>query len=391
MSHPACTFRGMDSDRASKGLPIVIPRLDQPGEATCEERDEHLMLLEAARQTLEVEWTETLAAADASGDHHLMGYPSTVAYLKDRLKMAGGRAHRYLRNARAALRFPATFSAWRHRQVSGDEAELLFRSSERVPDQYPTAEGTLLELVGDGVDDTRRTLEYWQAGVDRPGAMIDLETQLQRRRCEIARRPNGMVSGEFALPQLEGESLLTALDALMPPPGPEDSRSIVQRRADALGDLARSFLDGGRGQAQLNVHVDLPTLQGQAGHLHETADGAVLDPLLVDQLVCDCSVSRVVFGPHGEVLDVGRRTRVVPAGLRRAVIARDRHCVAPGCSRTASWCDVHHIVPWEDAGVTEIHNLCLLCRYHHTLAHLGLVTFDHLPWRQPVAVGERST
>ena len=92
--------RGTISESAK---PIVIPRLDDPVSVSVDERDEHLMLLEAARQSLDVEWTETLAAADAGGAHDVWGYPSMVAYLKHRLAMAGGRAHRYVKTARAAL------------------------------------------------------------------------------------------------------------------------------------------------------------------------------------------------------------------------------------------------------------------------------------------------
>lgn len=380
----------------SEGSPIVIPRLGDPESASPDERDEHLMLLEAARQALEIEWTETVAVADREGDHDLFGYPSTVAYFKDRLRMAGGRAHRYVRNARAASKYPATFAAWRHRHVSGDEAELLFRVSEHRPDKYPDAEATLLELVGDGFDETRRLLDYWKADTDRKA--LDLEDQLARRRCDVTRRANGMVTGKFALPQLEGESLLSALDALMPPPAESDGRTTTQRRADALGDLARSFLDGaappavGGERPHLNVHVDFESLFGR-GWLHETDDGAVLDPTLIDQISCDASVCRIVFGPSSEVLDVGRKTRVVPAGVRRAVVARDRHCVAPGCRRSARWCDVHHKVPWSEGGATEIDNLCLLCRYHHTLIHLEMLTLEDLqtPKPAPEFAGTRRT
>jgi hypothetical protein len=98
----------------------------------------------------------------------------------------------------------------------------------------------------------------------------------------------------------------------------------------------------------------------------------------VAQIVCDASVSRIVFGPNSEVLDVGRKTRVIPAALRRAVIARDRHCVVRGCKHPARWCDVHHLISWADGGETVITNLCLLCRYHHTQIHLGLITFEDL-------------
>jgi hypothetical protein len=313
--------------------------------------------------------------------------------------MAGGRAHRYVRIARAATKHAATFSAWRHRQISIDEAELLFKASERMPDKYAEAESVLLELVGDGVDETRRVLEYWRSDVDLPGVRLDLEDQLRRRRFDLTRRHNGMISGEFpAASAIEGEGLLAAVDTLMPPPADNDERTTTQRRADALGDLARSFLEGsetplvGGERPHLNVHVDLPGLQGRPGGLRETDGGFVLDPYAVGQLACDSSVSRIVFGPASEVLDVGRKTRVIPAGLRRAVTARDRHCVAPGCGRSAKWCDVHHIVPWLDGGETVVDNLCLLCRYHHGQVHLGQLSLEDLETRPLTrAASRRST
>jgi hypothetical protein len=322
-----------------------------------------------------------------------MGFPSMVAYLKHRLSMAGGRAHRYVKRARAAARCAATFAAWEHRHISGDEAEALFGVSERMPAEYAEAETALLELVGEGVDDTKKVLDYWRSGVDRAGAVLELEEQLERRRCSVSRGRDGMVTGEFALPALEGESLLAALDTLMPPPVAGDGRTTVQRRADALGDLARSFLDGaetpvvGGERPHLMVHVGLSTLIEGVGDLHETGDGVVLDPVLVGQIACDASVSRIVFGPRSEVLEVGRRSRVVPAGLRRAVVARDRHCVAPGCGRSARWCDVHHKLPWSEGGETVLANLCLLCRYHHTLLHLELLSLDDLEAPTPVIAG----
>jgi len=364
--------------------PIVIPRLGDPWSASVDERDEHLMLLEAARHSLDVEWTQTLAAAEAAADRDVMGFPSLVAYLKHRFGMAGGRAQRYVRNARSALNHAATFSAWKHRLITGDEAELMFRAAERTADEYAEAENVLLELVGDGVEETRRVLDYWRSDVDLPGVRLDAEAQLDRRRFDVTRKQNGMVAGEFALPAVEGESLLTAVDALMPPPADDDTRTTTQRRADALGDLGRAFLEGsqtpvvGGERPHMVFHVDTTGLKGESGGIHETQDGHVLDPFAVSRLACDASVSRVVFGPDSELLDYGRKTRVIPAGLRRAVIARDRHCVANGCGRSAKWCDVHHIIWWIDGGETVIDNLCLLCRYHHTQIHLGQLTLENL-------------
>jgi hypothetical protein len=37
----------------------------------------------------------------------------------------------------------------------------------------------------------------------------------------------------------------------------------------------------------------------------------------------------------------------------------------PGCDRPAAWTEVHHVLPWNHEGHTDLDNMCLLCRYHH--------------------------
>ena len=75
----------------------------------------------------------------------------------------------------------------------------------------------------------------------------------------------------------------------------------------------------------------------------------------------------VVLNGAGQPLDVGRATRVIPDGLRRAVAARDRGCAR--CGRPPSWCETHHLIPWEHGGPTDTWNLVLLCREHHRGVH----------------------
>ncbi len=85
------------------------------------------------------------------------------------------------------------------------------------------------------------------------------------------------------------------------------------------------------------------------------------------RLACDAAKVTMHHGPAGEVLNVGRRTRTLSPALRRALVARDRHCRFPGC--TATRCDGHHIRHWARGGTTAIDNLVLLCRRHHRAVH----------------------
>ncbi len=62
-----------------------------------------------------------------------------------------------------------------------------------------------------------------------------------------------------------------------------------------------------------------------------------------------------------------KRTRTVPASIRRALARRDRGCRFPGCGQR--FCDAHHIVHWADGGATKLDNLVLLCRHHHRAVH----------------------
>ncbi len=80
----------------------------------------------------------------------------------------------------------------------------------------------------------------------------------------------------------------------------------------------------------------------------------------------------VASGEHGTVgaLYVGRPQKVIPAGIRKTLIARDRTCAFAGtCDRPPAWSDGHHIHHWADGGPTDLSNLVLLCRRHHQLIH----------------------
>jgi hypothetical protein len=98
-------------------------------------------------------------------------------------------------------------------------------------------------------------------------------------------------------------------------------------------------------------------------------DGTPLSPETTRRLGCDAWLVAAILDAHGAVLDIGRRSRIVPAPMRRAVIVRDGGCAFPGCGRPPRWCQAHHIWHWSQGGPTALDNLVLLCAHHHNVVH----------------------
>ncbi|HEY3517504.1 MAG TPA: DUF222 domain-containing protein [Gammaproteobacteria bacterium] len=156
--------------------------------------------------------------------------------------------------------------------------------------------------------------------------------------------------------------------------------------ADALRLIAERFLEHrgeetGAGSSadrlQVVVHIDQTILSEQqaaaeAGEPHrcELEDGPALALDTARRLACDATIVGIVEGQDGEPLDIGRKTRSIPAAIDRALRARDGGCRFPGCDRKR-WCEGHHIKHWADGGETKLANLITLCGFHHGLVHEG--------------------
>ncbi|MDN5747114.1 MAG: HNH endonuclease [Pseudonocardia sp.] len=171
------------------------------------------------------------------------------------------------------------------------------------------------------------------------------------------------------------DAIASIVDAGAKPRTAEDDRTPAQRQAEALADACGFVLDhgsapqapasGGR-RPHLNVIVALEDLERRA-RAAVLDFGGTLSPESLRMLCCDAAVIPVVMNGAGQPLDVGRLTRVIPEGVRRAVAARDRGCAR--CGRPPSWCEIHHILAWEHHGPTCVANCVMLCRACHRLVH----------------------
>lgn len=327
--------------------------------------------------------------------HEEDGAVSVVAWLRTRCRLDHGRASELARLARAGDSFPELREAHRDGRVSGCEvrriasgAETVRRDmlrqavpEETVEQQVSELRGELLTSAenGEGPQGLRREIDSRRHRIAADAVSFDEWVAFQQRELYFRTTFGGMVDVRGTLDPLSAATVRAAIEPLSAQPTSGDPTA-SQRRADALVQLADRALNSDelprsrRQRPHVGVTVDQTTLRQGSGaegthpaHLHghgaSSAEAARL-------LSCDAEVRRLVIDPDSEVLDVGRASRVVSPGLFAALRARDGGCTHPKCDRPPEWCDAHHVVHWAHGGVTDLDNLVLLCRRHHTETHL---------------------
>jgi hypothetical protein len=192
------------------------------------------------------------------------------------------------------------------------------------------------------------------------GALILKALEMQMERQFQESRPSG-VYPQGALSADNGPCGQTSED-------PEPRSPLGARRADALAEIAETYMNSGpvasstADRYQVIVHVNEEATGIEDGP-HVSAETS-------RRIGCDCNVIPITEDENGEPLSVGRRSRLVPPAIRRALRLRDDGCRFPGCTRK-HFVDAHHIEHWSEGGETSLNNLVQLCRQHHRLVHEG--------------------
>ena len=392
-------------------------------------RAERVLVLRRLLDRLEGHWLAELAGVDARGaagaDQGVQA-PSTASWLRSRLRMGAAAASSAVRTARALFRGPltATAQAVTDGDLSAAHAAVLAAGTQDLPLHVTAEAEPVLVDAARRLDPPRlrRLLGHLRLVADPQSERDRAERRHQDRWVRLTPSFEGMVVIDGLLEPEAGQTLLAALEPLARPHSAQDDRSGGQRTADALAELARRQLEGGRlpqtagVRPQLAVLVDLDSLQGRPGAVGGDTQAGALDPEACRRLGCDGAVTRVLVtrhpthhhqhhdhhghGDHGghhdpgsgqglaawlrtaaallpptlggaptQPLEVGRTTRVVQPAQRTALAVRDGGCVFPNCDRPLSWCEAHHLWHWLDGGPTDLDNLALLCRTHHRAVH----------------------
>jgi hypothetical protein len=336
--------------------------------------------LQRAGQALEAERLRRLSEIHRRQSHRREGYLTTAAWLVARHRLGWTAASKEIRTARSLERMPHTKEALATGDLSSSAVQMLVWARQSHPAQFHRSEQALVEAARRlPAGQLQHTVSHWRRNLDWEQGLKEAERLRERRRLTVSTTILGMVRVDGDLDPETGETVLAALracvDAERRRKDPDDQRTPTQRRVDAIGEICRRWLDAtdrprvAGEHPHVSIVVDVEALRGKDGKRSEFEHVGQVHPEIVRRWACDAVVTRVITQGGSEPLDVGRRTPVIPAPMRRAVIVRDSHCRFPSCDRPPPWCDAHHVQHWADGGVTAVSNLVLLCRRHHRLVH----------------------
>ncbi len=369
---------------------------------TGQESADSLEEMESVFRLLEFARSRELAdfhARDFAGQHAGL---STGVFLQARLRLSAGEAKARVRTSQelegsvsisgeiVEPELPATAAAASEGALSTEHVRVIGEAMKRLPAavgvrERAEAEQFLAEQSREMDPRRVRILARRLHAVLDPDGTLD-EDKPDRRELIFRRDVGGM---DYIRGRLDSEASATvqaALGALAQPEpaqdGVPDSRSRSRRMADAWVELCgRALADGGLPtvggeKPQVTVTIALDDLRGKAsdqtlrrpgtGTLNT---GAPITAEAARRIACDASIIPILLGSASEPLDIGRASRTIPTGIRRAVVARDIGCIHPGCTSPAAWCQTHHVKHWSDGGPTSLNNLVLLSHHHHWIVH----------------------
>jgi hypothetical protein len=360
-------------------------------------RTEQLILARSLIDQLESAWLLAAADFEASGGVVESGSGSLMAWMRHHCRIAPSEASVRTRVAHALANdeLRPTGEAMVAGDVTWRHAHVIHQAIRQVPqDRQGEAEAALVSAARTlDPGQLRRVGDRLLHCFDRDAAEEAAVRRYERRSFTLSETYGGMFAVSGLLDPITGSLLMTALDTKTRPScssdpdsragigvqSATDRRSWSQSRADALGEICSEWLDGGSNQTtvggvrpHLSVIVDVATLRARPGEPAQPAELNWAGPITAteSQLIgCDATISRILMNGPSMVLDVGRATRTIPPAIRRAVVARDRTCVAPGCHRPPEHCDIHHVRFWEQGGDTSLDNTVLVCRRHHRMIH----------------------
>lgn len=283
---------------------------------------------------------------------------------------------------------PADEEAVAREQAAAEHAaRLAERNSMRVTRKAGGGSRTRLELGPIGT----ATLAAWlstHADALHPGndGFEDERDRVERRGDALV----GLLDAALGRGAEMESGVPSAQGRTSTPTGPSPDDAVPTEPADPT-EAATVRTRTRRPPVQLGVTVSSTALQQALAGAGVLDHAGVLSGAELRRLACDAAVIPIVLDGASMVLDLGRSRREWTPPQRRAIIVRDRGCVAPGCDRQPADCQVHHQWEWSLGGPTDVDNGALLCLYHHQQVHrqgwkLTMAANGHPQLTPPVSI-----
>lgn len=257
----------------------------------------------------------------------------------------------------------------------------------------------LLDLpqLAEGLAVGELSVDKVRAVVDTATPETDLAVRAQAKECsvrelaELSRSSKG-VSEETARADYERRSVrfndtFRTVTAQLPPDSYAEVKASLEERARQIHSdgetrwdqrLGDAFLDQMRADRRTGgatnhyvvvAHVPLAALADETSELAgELERDGLISSETVRRIACDATVAIAVDDDVGHTMYEGRARRFPTDAQRREIMRRDRHCRFPRCTNV-TFTNVHHLKPWGMRGPTDLHNLVLLCEFHHHRVH----------------------
>ena len=225
----------------------------------------------------------------------------------------------------------------------------------------------------------RSWLKRLVARLEPDGLSERTRARLDERRVRIAHGDDGVSELWALLPTHQAAAIDTMLGETLTAKPSDDGRTSDQFMADELTRRLLTSADGEPAtQFQLALTVPVTSIAGLSNEPGTSLDGRFC---LSAETIRDLAARpgtvfhRVVTDPLGRVLDVNRLGRFATGEFDFALNVRDGVCQFPTCTRPADRCDKDHRTPWPH-GPTNGQNMWSLCRRHHRMKTVGIVTAD---------------
>ena len=229
-----------------------------------------------------------------------------------------------------------------------------------------------LTLIETYVSKVKKTLDAWNLRAKLAATPAHRIRAVATARLKELTRKRTAKPGVRITYRSEGPNTLSITD---------DATTIANMRAalestnntdllQAANDIFFNHAGGTKPAVRTQVIVTLNELDqiingdGDEIELNLTNGARMTGAEFLTHKFADIGYATIVHPIQGPI-DTWRLERAASFKQRLTLHAEFHTCSRPGCNKPADYCQVHHLIPWQAGGYTNIKNLTFLCAYHN--------------------------